>query len=383
LPVPTASERGRSRLTAGVLITFLPAAASADLIYLADGSRLAGELLASTADGFVIRTGFAGKLTVPTASVAGVTTDAPMMIGLLSSDRVRGRLEYVPDDGTQRLTGTAFGALEVPVGELAAIWPPDQQPPTLRRADQAHRAAMARVRAEHTAEVQAVEERLATYTDPWSGRITAGLNGASGNAQRLLFNGRAEALRETPHDRLMLYAAGTMQEQNKVLTAKEIRLGANIEHDIGGDWYAFARQELHKDKFANIELRSQTLGGIGHFLIRKPTHEWKLRGGLGYQFEARETGNNLRQGIIALGYDYKVEVNEWMRFTHNITYFPTFDSPAKDYRIDSNIGVEIPLGYSDLWSLRLGLRHLYDPLPANVAKSLDPTYGADIVVDIP
>lgn len=72
-----------------------------------------------------------------------------------------------------------------------------------------------------------------------------------------------------------------------------------------------------------------------------------------------------------------------MRFTHNITYFPAFDSPAKDYRIDSNIGVEIPLGYSDLWSLRLGLRHLYDPLPANGAKSLDTTYGADIVVDIP
>lgn len=383
MPVPTAVKRDRSRLVASILLTFLPAAVSADLIYLTDGSRLAGELRASTAAGYVIATGFAGELTVPAATVAGITTDAPMVVGMQSTDRVLGQLEYDPEQGVQRLTGTAFGALDIAVATLAAVWPPDQQPPALRRADQAHRAAMARAKAAHAEEVKQVQERLADFVDPWSGRITAGLNGASGNAQRLLFNGRAEALRETPRDRLMLYAEGTMQEQNKVLTAKEIRLGANIEHDIGGDWYAFARQELHKDKFANIELRSQTLGGIGHFLIRKPTHEWKLRGGLGYQFEARETGGNLRQGIIALGYDYKVEVNEWMRFTHNVTYFPTFDSPAKDYRIDSNIGVEIPLGYSDLWSLRLGLRHLYDPLPANGAKSLDTTYGADIVVDIP
>ncbi len=383
MPFTTASERGRPRLAAGVLITLLPAITNADLIYLSDGSRLAGELLASTAEGYVIRTGFAGELTVPTASVAGITTDAPMMIGMHSADRVRGQLEYDPDESAQRITGTAFGALEIAVGELAAVWPPDQQAPTLRRADQAHRAAMARVKAAHAKEVKAVEERLASFTDPWSGRITAGLNGASGNAQRLLFNGRAEARRETKRDRLMLFAEGTMQEQNKVLTEKEIRLGANIEHDIGGNWYAFARQELEKDKFENIDLRSQTLGGIGYFAIRKPTHEWKLRSGLGYQFEAFENGRNNRQGIVTLGYDYRVEINDWLRFTHNLTYFPSFTSPLRDYRLDSNMGVEVPLGHSDLWSLRLGLRHEYDNIPTPGAKSLDTTYGADIVVDIP
>ncbi|MEQ8230401.1 MAG: DUF481 domain-containing protein [Gammaproteobacteria bacterium] len=378
-----AAGRGPARLVTNTLLTFLPCAASADVLYLRDGSRLAGELRAGTAAGYVIATGFAGEITVPVSAVTGISTDAPVMVGLDSRDRVRGRLEYDAEADAQRLTGTAFGTLELGVGDVAAVWPPGQDAPAQRHAEQAHRAELARVKAEHAAEVKAVEERLAGYEDPWSGRITAGLDGASGNAQRLLFSGRAEARRETRRDRLMLFAEGTMQEQNKVLTEKEIRLGANIERDIGGDWYAFARQELEKDKFENLELRSQTLAGIGHFLIRKPAHEWKARAGLGYQFESFENGIDNRQGIISLGYDYRVEVNEWLRFTHNFTYFPAFDSPLNDYRLDSNMGFEIPLGRSDLWSLRLGLRHEYDNIPPPGTKSLDTTYGADIVVDIP
>ncbi len=383
MPQPPANRGGRTTLIAFALLctaSILPGA-RADLLYLDDGSRISGRLGASTLDGYVIATGFAGELTVPAAKVVGIATDAPVMVSAGGEDRVRGRLEYDPDSAEQRLTGTAFGDVTLAPGRLTALWPPGQSAPAVRHAEQAHRAELARIKADNAETVARIEDRLRGFEKPWSARVSLGLNGASGNTDRVQIKGRAEANRKTENERLKLYAAGEMQEQQKVLTEKEIRMGAHLERDFSRRWFWFARQDLEKDAFENLELRSDTVAGLGYFVIREDDHEWKLRGGLGYQFESFENGIDNRQGIVSLGYDYSVDVSDWMRFTHSVTYFPSFEDPAKNYRLESDIGVEIPLGHSDQWALRLGLRNDYDSLPPPGTQSLDTTYGADIVVD--
>ena len=118
-------------------------------------------------------------------------------------------------------------------------------------------------------------------------------------------------------------------------------------------------------------------------MIREPDHQWKLHAGLGYQFEAFRDGTDNRQGVAPLGYEYRIDLYDWLRFTHDVTYFPSFDSPMSDYRLTSDMGFEIPIGDGDLFALRLGALHEYDPIPIAGAQSLDQTYGADIVVRIP
>lgn len=382
LPLFNGPAVPRLPVLAGAFGLCLAGAVDADLLYLDDGSRLAGSIRTTDTDGIVIETAFAGELKIPMSRVSGVTTDGPLSVQLVSEDRVRGRLVYDAETGTQRLTDTAFGAVTLDPAMLAAVWPRGEPVPEVKQAEREFRTELAQVRSEHAKTVQTYTDKLAIYEDPWSGRVSMGLDAASGNSQRLQFRGRAEAKRVTDHDRLTLFAEGQMQEQQKVLTDKEIRLGAHVEHDISNRWFAFVRQDLEKDKFENLELRSETTGGIGYFVLREPEHEWKLRAGLGYQFESFENGVDMMQGILPLGWDYLVDVADWVRFTHALTVYPTFSDPTGNYRLDSNATLEVPLGASDAWKLQLSLRHEYDRMPVAGARSLDTTYGANIVLDI-
>lgn len=374
--------RGCIRWAALSAASLLCALAHADMLYLDDGSRLTGTIRTTAPDGIVIDTAFAGELTVPLGTLSGITTDGTMSVQLVNEDRVRGRLVYDPDSGEQRLAETAFGAVAVSAPMLAAVWPHGQPVPEVKQAERAFRTELAGVKADHAQAVERYENRLAGFEDPWTGRISMGLDGASGNSRRLHIRGRAEARRETERDRLLLFAEGQMQEQQKVLTDKEIRLGAYVEHDFTDRWFTFVRQDLEKDKFENLELRSETTGGIGYFAIREPDHEWKVRAGLGYQFESFEDGTDMMQGILPLGWDYLVDVNDWLRFTHAITVYPAFDDPIGNYRVDSIAGLEVPLGSSEAWKLQFSLRNEYDKLPAAGARSLDTTYGANVLVEI-
>lgn len=339
----------------------LSMSAAADILFLTDGSRLVGTLQENTTDGYVIETSYAGKLVINATAVTGVSSEAPLTVALDSKERVVGRLDFDPETSIQRVRETAFGDVQLDVARIAAFWKNGERSPT----------------------IQKLEERIAAYEDPWSGRVTFGIQGASGNTDRRLIKGRAEARREVEKDRLVLYAEGHMEEQNKQLTESEIRLGMSMERDFADRWFAFLDEDLENDKFENLQLRSNTNAGLGYFAIRKPGHEWKLRGGIGYEFASFDNGTDQRRAIGVFGYDYRIDIADWVRFTHQIRYLPSLEDPSKDFRVTSDVGLEVPLADSDLFAIRMGLRNEYNNTPPASAKSLDTTYGADLVVKVP
>ncbi|MGR9091872.1 MAG: DUF481 domain-containing protein [Gammaproteobacteria bacterium] len=339
----------------------LSTSAVADILFLTDGSRLVGALQENTADGYVIETSYAGKLVISASAVAGVSSDAPLTVALDSKERVVGRLDFDPETSTQRVRETAFGDVNIEVTRIAAFWKNGERSPT----------------------IQKLEERIAAYEDPWSGRVTFGFQGASGNTDRRLIKGRAEARREVDKDRLLLYVEGHSEEQNKQLTESEIRLGMNMERNFAERWFAFLDEDLEHDKFENLQLRSNTNAGVGYFAIKKPQHEWKLRAGIGYEYASFDNGTDQRRAIAVLGYDYRIDIADWVRFTHQIRYLPSLEDPAKDYRVRSDVGLEVPLASSELFAIRVGLRNEYNNTPPASAKSLDTTYGAELVVKVP
>jgi putative salt-induced outer membrane protein YdiY len=174
-----------------------------------------------------------------------------------------------------------------------------------------------------------------------------------------------------------------MQKQDEELTEKEIRLGLNLERDLNDRWFAFLSEDLEHDKFEDLELRSNTSAGIGYFVIRQPDHEWKLRAGIGYEFSAYDNDINERRAVAVLGYDYRIDIAEWVRFTHKISYLPAFDDPTTNYRVNSDVGFEVPLASSELYAVRIGMRNEYNNAPPPGTKSLDTTYGADLVLKVP
>ncbi len=359
-------------------------------VVLDDGSRLVGRVV-RIADGKLrIETAFAGELTIDAGHVRAVQTDEPMAVALGSGDRVVGLLT-IADDGTQRLTQTAFGDVELPVSQIAMVWPQDQPEPTVQQlaaeheqemqaAEAEHQAEVAQIEDEHAAEVQALEEAAAADDEIWTARIELGLLGKTGNTESLTFFGRAEAKRTTEIERLLFYLQGRYSEQNGVRDTNEVMGGSHIEVDLTDRWYIFGRIDLEYDEFENLDLRATATAGPGYFWIREPDEELKTRAGIGYQHESYDDGSSMDQMIAELGVEYRKELAPWLLFVHSTTYYPTFEDIG-DYRIVMDNAGEIPLSSDRRWKLKLGVKNEYDAMPVSGVERMDTTYYANFVLD--
>ena len=329
--------------------------AQADQVVLQDGSVLTGTVKQVFDGKLVIETGFAGELTLDLDQVKGITTQEPVAVQLPSGDQAVGPMEYSSTAG-QNVSTSSLGDVQVDLSTAGAIWEANQDSPMVKALK---------------AETEAAQPK-------WYATIELGLDGQTGNTERLAINGRGEIHRDTQNDRMMIYAQGQSSRENGEDTVKEVLGGISLEIDLNDRWFAFAKSELEYDKTENLDLRASVTGGVGYFVIRKPGHELKLRAGLGFMheslFDVERTSRNpapppatittLEEdtndfAIAELGLDYLIEIAPWLLYTHHTTYFPTFDDIG-DYRIVMENAAEIPLTEDDDWRLRMGMRNNYD-----------------------
>ncbi len=370
-----------------VLSLLVNGALSADTLYIVDGSRLQGRIVTIENDKVEIDTAFAGKVQVNRSKVKGLVTEASRKIVLSSGDTVVGMLAYDEKAG-QSIKGTLFG--DVPLQADIEVLALDGDAGIIRNV-KAKEEALAReqVKTEKLLEKQQdyethiakLEARQKKLSDPWSGAISLGINGADGNTDRLGIQGRGELNRKSELDRLKLYVQGDLQRQNGATTDNEVLAGASLERDISKRWFAYGRADFEKDDFENLDLRGVVTMGVGYYLVRSTNFEWKGLAGVGYQHETYTDGTSQGEGVVSLGYDLSYNLQDWLKLVHDLTYFPSLTSPASDYRLVSNTMGELPIGQSANWKLRIGLRNQYDALPRLGARKMDTTYLFNMVYD--
>ena len=358
--------------------------ASADTLRLADGSRIEGELRAVTREEARMSTAFADELAVPSEQIAGITTDEKRFVTLRSGDRVEGRLVYEGD--TQRIRETSFGEVTTEAGEIAAVSGPEADEPAEVRAAEAEQRARERVKkAEKKAEkarahAEKTAKELAEHADPWSGTFELGFSGETGNTDRTSFRGRASAERETPTDTLSLFAQGRWASEDGERTTNEIRGGARLDVNVSERWFLFGKAGLEFDEFENLDLRSTLTTGVGYTLIDKEKETLKLRAGGGYRHESFMNGTSQDEGIVELGYNYAIDVNEWLGITHGITVEPSLTETG-EFRVEHETAAEVPLSKEKAWKLRLSVENQFDSDPQPGIDELDTSYLASLVYD--
>jgi len=316
----------------------------ADEVYLHDGSLLRGSVVSIKEGALTIKTDFAGELKVPLDKVAGVSTDTEHTVTLKGGGVYTGRLQF--QDGRQQvLQKDAPEAIEVATfGEMAPVPPPDAPPPSAK----------------------------------WTGRAELGLNGSSGNSDRFNANAGVSTLRTGLVDRLTLYLRGQYEESNGDRSKNEVIGGARYERDLSPRLFAYTRLELEYDEFENLDFRSTLAGGLGYFLIRNPRQDLKIRGGLAYQHEEFGDGSSDDKPLAEAGYDYRLDVRQWLRFNSTLTYFvdPT---NVDDWRATAENAAEVPITATQGWKLRFGVRNELDSDPLPGIESLDTTYYMGLV----
>lgn len=366
----------RCSLLGLVLVLLLPGISQADEVYLADGSRLVGEIQRLAADGLVIETAFAGTLDIPRDQVLGVVSEAPLTVAIEGGERLVGRLDYDPEDG-QQLASERLGEISLEQPEITALWPADEAAPV----DEDVERAVAAVAAEKDAEIEALEARQAQYADPWSGSVALGISGSEGNTEETNINAAINFKREVEDDRLILSFLADYAEQDSETTSNEFIGMGRLEHDLSERQFIFGQASLETDEFEDIDLRAIVLGGYGYFFLQQPKHTLKGRVGVGVQKESFDSGGSSTDALLQLGYDHEYLYSDWIKFTDSLTYLPVLDDLG-DYRLVFDAAVELPLGEKKPWALRAGINAQYDSDPEPGVDDVDINYLLNLVYNV-
>ena len=152
-----------------------------------------------------------------------------------------------------------------------------------------------------------------------------------------------------------------------------------MDVDQTNGWFTFGKIDMEFDEFEELDLRSAVTTGLGYFFMSDEGHKLKGRASLGYQHESFMDGRSDDQGGIEVGYDYHWEIPSWLLLTHSSTFFPTFDDFTSDYRVASETAGTFPMGKSDRWKLKIGMRNEYDSMPRPDVERLDTHYFLNLI----
>jgi putative salt-induced outer membrane protein YdiY len=352
-------------IAALILPTLLVVPGSADVITLSDGSRLVGTVERMGAGKLILVTKFAGTLEIDATQITLIETEQTVNVGMTTGDRLVGTIEYSATVD-HPVVQTELGGIPITTDKIEAIWPEGGKSPEVLAMEE---------------QIAQVEEEMERQRPKWTATLEAGLFYTDGNSEIMRAFGRAEAQRTTVKDLLKFYLSGEYSEEDKERSAHEIKGGAYYEYLFTERWFAYARSDLEYDEFENLDLRFSTAVGVGYYWLKKPEHELKTRGGIGYLHETYMDGVTTDAAQAELGLDYRIDVTPWMRFTHSTTWYPTFET-LQDYRLVSDSALLFPLGESDIWKLKLGALYEYDSIPNPGFERLDQTYYANILLEL-
>lgn len=342
-----------------------PASALADQLFLKDGSLLKGEVV-SLGDGIVrIETSYAGDLTIPLESVAGIDLKRQAVVLLEGEQEKAGTLTFHPESG-QALAPAEGDPIPVRVSDILGL--AFQSESARARADSGEQPAPQAKTAETGKPLQEKRARK------WSAKVEGGFRGARGNTERVAIQGRSEVRHEAGGFRKILTLEGNFVEEDGRQRQNEVLGGLRLEKDVSERWLTFGEVSAEHDAFEQLDLRLIATAGMGYFLIRQKREVLKASFGAGVKQENFTSGAKDSQGVVTLGYEYRRDLNSYLKFVNTLKFDPTFSDPFGDFRLDGRASLEIALARSSKWSVRVGIRNQYDSSPQPGVKKLDTTY---------
>lgn len=112
--------------------------------------------------------------------------------------------------------------------------------------------------------------------------IGLGASLSTGNSRSTNLSLAADAVRATENDKSTLFASALYARTEGVTTGERARLGGRHDYNLTPRVFAFGGLEFERNKFANLQLRSQVAGGLGYHVIKSDNLTWDVFGGVSY-----------------------------------------------------------------------------------------------------
>jgi hypothetical protein len=243
------------------LLLLLAIPALADQVVLKNGDRLTGSITKSDGKVMVIKTDYAGDVTVKFDAIQSITSTGDLNV-TLGGKTVVGPVTTNGDNVV--ITTKAAGPVEAPKASVTLVRSPAEQ--------------------------AAYEKSLHPgLLEGWAGGLNLGFAVTAGNSETKNLNIAFNAIRTGFHDKLTLYTNSiyaTTSKPASLTTADTDGGGIRYDHDFSPRAFAFVSGDFFSNSLQDLDLRSILGGGIGFHAIKNAATTLDLLAGLNYTHES-------------------------------------------------------------------------------------------------
>ncbi|MGB7496737.1 MAG: DUF481 domain-containing protein [Candidatus Acidiferrum sp.] len=250
-----------------LLVGMFASAAAADQITLKNRDRLSGTIVSGDDKTIVLKTDFEGDVTIQWDAVVGIESTQDLHVTLKNGTKLAGKITTV--DGKFEVAGAPPSTAPAPKDAIVAVRNDAEQ---------------------KTFDIN--EEKMAhpKFNYFWSGLFDTGLALTRGNSETASYTLDGKAVRETPKDKLTVYAnyifADNQVTVPSVTTANMFQAGARGDLNVTQHTFAFLFTDFMTNQLQNLSLRQNYGGGYGYHLIKNDNTLFDVFGGLDYDRDA-------------------------------------------------------------------------------------------------
>jgi putative salt-induced outer membrane protein YdiY len=313
-----------------------------DELHLKNGDRLTGKIVQLVGGTLLFKSDVAGDMTVDQSNVEMLSSSDPIEINLKDGTTFN---QKVLSAGPGRFTiegSEALKAQEFAIADILSINPPVKPIPK------------------------------------WTGDISAGLTSTHGNTKTETISASANFMKRTENDRTTIntdYARGEQEDRTtgQTETIEDWwRAKGKYDYFFSKKLYAYVDARYEKDAVAQLDRRMIVGGGAGYQWIESAEMNFSTEGGLASLYEKFDNQTNSNSELsVQLGYYFDKMVTKKIKFTHDLTYYPSIDK-FSDYFLTSTAGIRAD--FTERMFVTFKTIFNYDVTPAMGAHSTDVKY---------
>jgi putative salt-induced outer membrane protein len=317
----------------------------ADQIVLNNGDRLTGTIEKSDDKTLLIKTEFAGEVTIQWPAIQQITSTQKLQVTLNDGKTLSGTV--TTSDGNLTVATVEGGTVTEPKTSVNKV---------LGEAEQA-----------------AYEKSLRpVLLEGWQGGVNVGFGLTRGNSQTKNLALAFEADRKGWRDKLSLYtdsiyASNDAPGATPSTTANAVQGGIRYDHDLTPRIFAYVGADFQTDALQTLDLRSVFGGGLGWHVIKNDRTTLDLLGGVDYTREKYTTLPSRRFAAVSVGQELSHKLGMNTLLTEKLYFFPNLNDTG-EYRATFNFGTVTKISKWLGWQNAFGDIYVTDP-PAGAKQN--------------
>src|SRR5580658_611994 len=331
------------RLFLCLCTTLLSGRLFADQVIMKNGDRLSGSIVKYDGKNLILKSEFAGQVTIPWDAVTAITSSDPLNVGLKDGQMLVGVV--TTSDGKFTVATKDTGSVIAARENIVVIRSKDEQ------------AAY---------DADADHSRNPRLIDLWTGFLDLGYATTQGNTDTDSFTLNADATRATTRDKIeakfTMIDSSSNASGTDITTANAKRGAISYNLNVDKHWFGFGSVNLEQDQFQSLDLRFNPAGGVGYHAFKTPKTTLDLEVGASEDKEYFSTGLDRSFMEVVVGEEFVHKMSAATSIHEQLSLFPNMTATG-NYRVNFDFSAVTAIKKWFGWQFTVSDRFLSNPLP--------------------